>query len=93
MYASSFAQQLSVIGAGPLPAMDLPPERLARIATRRAFVEMKRRFMQAVERIQGQPGEDLRERVRRTQQPNELWSLRAAVLIALSINDQASQPI
>jgi hypothetical protein len=91
MYASSFAQQIGSFGAGFLPGVDVPADRLARIATRRAFVEMKQRFMLAVSRIAGAHGEDLRERVRRTQEPIELWLLRGAVFAELSMDQHDSR--
>jgi hypothetical protein len=69
-----------------LPGSGMPQERLAQIAARRAFVEMKQRFMAAVDPLPGADGAWLRERVRRTQQPIELWNLRDAVFATLPMS-------
>lgn len=66
----------------PLPC-GMPNERLARMAARRAFVEMKTSFMRAVAGIDGHAGAVLQRRVRSASEVVELWRLRHAVLDAL----------
>ncbi|NRF68767.1 hypothetical protein HLB44_17380 [Aquincola sp. S2] len=60
-----------------------PAQRRARIAARRAFVELKQRFMAAVATIDGSRGRWLRHQVRQTEAPLDLWLLRGAVFDAL----------
>jgi hypothetical protein len=69
-------------------AFDLPNERIARIAARRAFVELKMTFMRAAADIDGSLGERLRRQVRHASEPVQLWRLRAAVLAALRANHE-----
>ena len=64
-------------------SFDLPQERLAYIAARRAFVEMKRSYMSAVSDIAGSPADLLQHKVRKASEPWELWSLRAVILASL----------
>lgn len=47
-----------------LPGPGLPQERHARIAARRAFVDLKSRFMSAVDALDGMRGDWLRYQVR-----------------------------
>lgn len=54
-----------------------------RIAERRAFVEMKTCYMSAAGDVAGTIGELLRQRVRQTNDPTELWHLRTAILCSL----------
>lgn len=58
-------------------------ERLARIAARRAFVEMKQAYMNAASDIASATAALLQHKVRRTSEPWELWSLRAVILASL----------
>ena len=67
-----------------LPDFGLPDERTARIAARRAFVELKASFMDAASDIDGLAGDVLRRRVRGADEPAQVWRLRAALLHALS---------
>lgn len=70
--------------AGMPPAVDpAEGERLARIAARRAFVELKTSFMRAAADIDGAVGERLQHQVRQATVPVQLWRLRGAVLNAL----------
>jgi hypothetical protein len=62
----------------------LPDERLARVAARRAFVEMKHAFMRAAADIDGTVGELLQRKVRLATEAVELWRLRAVVLASLA---------
>ncbi len=68
--------------AEPLP-FGMPDERLARMAARRAFVEMKSAFMRAAAAIDGHMGATLQRQVRVSGEVMELWRLRHAVLGAL----------
>jgi len=61
----------------------MPDERLARVAARRAFVEMKHAFMRAAADIDGPVGEMLQRKVRSATEAVELWRLRAVVLASL----------
>jgi hypothetical protein len=68
-------------GAG-LPGAGLPGDRGARLAARRAFVDLKLTFIQA---LQGASGVDwLAAQVRAAEEPVDLWLLRAPVFSALS---------
>jgi hypothetical protein len=67
----------------PVPGVGMPQERLARIAARRAFVEMKQSYMDAASDIDSATGGLLQQRVRRADEPWELWSLRAVILASL----------
>ena len=64
----------------------LPDERLARVAARRAFVEMKHAFMRATADIDGRVGEMLQRKVRSATEAVELWRLRAVILASLASN-------
>jgi hypothetical protein len=57
----------------------MPAERAARIAARLAFVDMKRSFMQAADRIHGLHGDRVRRKVRQATDPIELFHLREVV--------------
>ena len=68
-------------GAG-LPGAGLPGDRGARLAARRAFVDLKLTFLAAMD---GAPGVGwLLEQVRAAEEPVDLWLLRAPVFAALS---------
>ena len=68
-------------GAG-LPGAGLPGDRSARMAARRAFVDLKLTFLHALE---GTPEiEWLCAQVRAAEEPVDLWLLRAPVLAALA---------
>ena len=66
----------------------LPQERLARIAARRAFVEMKQCYMNAVSDIASATAVLLQHRVRKAAEPWELWSLRAVILASLAADHE-----
>lgn len=68
-------------GAG-LPGSGLPGDRSARLAARRAFVDLKLTFLHALD---GTPGiEWLCTQVRAAEEPVDLWLLRAPVFAALA---------
>jgi hypothetical protein len=69
--------------SGIVQGFGLPADRLARMAARRAFVEMKQVFMRAAADIDGSVGEMLQQRVRMANQPVELWRIRAVLLASL----------
>ena len=75
---------LQATAKAAIPGVGLPPERLARIATRRAFVEMKQSYMSAVSDIDSTTGGLLQHKVRKASEPWELWSLRAVILASLA---------
>jgi hypothetical protein len=66
-----------------LAGAGLPEDRQARIAARRAFVNLKQTYMLAIEELPGPRAEWLRFQVRHAAQPADLWLLRAAVFDAL----------
>lgn len=70
----------------------VPAEQLARIAARRAFVEMKHSFMRAAGDIDGPVGTLLTAKVRRASEPAHLWRLRAVLLASLP-EDHERTPI
>jgi hypothetical protein len=70
-----------------LPGPGLPQDRHARIAARRIFVDMKQRFMAAVEDLSGVRGDWLRYQVRQANEPVDLWLLRGVVFDALGHKD------
>lgn len=65
----------------------MPQDRRARLAARRAFVELKQDFMVATAGLPGHRGEWLRQRVRRAEDPYNLWQLRGSLFAALGGND------
>ena len=77
--------------APSLPGPGLPQDRHARIAARRAFVEMKQRFMVAVEPLDGLRGDWLRHQVRQSHEPVDLWLLRGAVFAALGLRGETTR--
>lgn len=74
-----------------LPGPGLPQDRHARIAARRSFVEMKQRFMAAVDTLHGLRGDWLRHQVRHAHEPIDLWMLRGAVFAALGLRDETTR--
>ena len=77
--------------APSLPGPGLPQDRHARIAARRAFVEIKQRFMVAVEPLDGLRGDWLRHQVRQSHEPVDLWLLRGAVFAALGLRGETTR--
>lgn len=71
----------------------LPADRAARLAARRAFVEMKLLFMRAVAELSDRKGEWLRDKVRLAHDPMDLWLLRSPVLAAVQGDDRASRAL
>lgn len=83
-HTHSFEQIAATHGFG------MPDDRLARMAARRAFVEMKQVFIRAAADVTGDVGEMLQQRVRTANEPVELWRLRAVLLASLPVNHQRS---
>lgn len=67
-----------------LPGAGLPGDRLARLAARQAFVEMKLGFIDAVAMLAGRDSDWLRQQVRHAEEPVDLWLLRGPLFEALS---------
>jgi hypothetical protein len=67
-----------------LPGAGLPNDRMALLAARRAFVELKLNFQLAVADLPADEGDWLRRQVRGAEEPMDLWLLRAPVFAALS---------
>lgn len=63
----------------------LPADRQARLAARRAFVEMKQVYMRAVEPLRGHKAQWLRDQVRLAHDPMDLWLLRGPVMAAVQV--------
>lgn len=74
-----------------LPGAGLPHDRLARMAARRAFVDLKAVFIAAVAPLPGAQGKWLRTQVRAAEEPVDLWLLRAPVMQALSARDESTR--
>jgi hypothetical protein len=75
-------------GLSPLPGSGMPHERLARIAARRSFVEMKRICMAAAELLDEDAlGVWLRRQARLAQAPEDLWWLRGQLIDAARTDD------
>ena len=66
-----------------LQSFGMPDDRLARVAARRAFVELKQVFMQAAADIEGPIGDMLQRKIRSATEAAELWHMRIAVWDAL----------
>ena len=69
-------------------SLDLPENR---IEARRAFVEMKQLFMQAVENLAHRKAAWLRAQVRAAEDPIDLWLLRGPLLAALREDDRGTR--
>ena len=67
-----------------LPGAGLPNDRMARVAARRAFVDLKLTFMEAVRYLPDHRGEWLSQQVRGAEEPVDLWLLRAPMFAALT---------
>lgn len=76
------------LNTAALQSYGMPDERLARVAARRAFVEMKQAFLRATTDIETPVGRVLHGKVRSATDAFELWRLRAAVLAALSAHHE-----
>ncbi len=73
-------QTLPSIGAA---SFGMPGERQARVAARRAFVELKQVFLLAVADLTDPHAGWLRSQVRGAEEPVDLWMLRAPLFAAL----------
>lgn len=73
-----------------LPGFGMPDERLARLAARRAFIDLKLSFMRAIADIEGHTGQLLQRKVRSAREAIDLWRLRSAVFAALPCSDERS---
>jgi hypothetical protein len=71
----------------------LPADRAARMAARRAFVEMKQIFMRAVVPLTDRKGQWLKQQVRQAHEPLDLWLLRGPVLAAMRHNDDDTRAL
>ena len=67
-----------------LPGAGLPHDRMARLAARQAFAVLKATFMHAVDDLDGEDSDWLRQQVRAAEEPTDLWLLRAPVFAALA---------
>jgi hypothetical protein len=92
--ASTLAPDSDLLDLSDLPDFSgLPGDRLARMAARRAFVDMKLLFMRAVADLSDRKGQWLREKVRLATDPMDLWLLRTPVLAAVQGNDSTSRQL
>jgi hypothetical protein len=71
-------------------AYGMPQDRLARLAARQAFVDLKHDFMVAVAGLPGARGEVLRRLVRKAEDADTLWRARHALFRELQGNDPDS---
>ncbi len=67
-----------------LPGAGLPGDRMARLAARKAFVDLKLGFIDAVSVLTDRHGDWLRQQIRHAEEPVDLWLLRGPLLDALS---------
>jgi hypothetical protein len=67
-----------------LPGAGLPGDRMARLAARKAFVELKLSFIDAVTMVRGRDGDWLRQQVRHAEEPVDLWLLRGPLFEGLA---------
>jgi hypothetical protein len=74
-----------------LAGVGMPDDRQARIAARRAFVNLKQTYLLAIEALPGPRAEWLRFQIRHAAEPADLWLLRAAVFDALPRQDYRSE--
>lgn len=79
-----FPQPRHFLPDAALPGAGLPGDRMARLAARKAFVELKLGFIDAVSALGGREGDWLRQQVRHAEEPVDLWLLRGPLLDALS---------
>ena len=70
-----------------LSGVGTPEDRQARIAARRAFVNLKQTYLMAIDAVPGPRAEWLRFQIRHAAEPADLWLLRAAVFEALPRQD------
>lgn len=84
------AEPRCYMSSSQLPGVGLPHDRHARLAARRAFVELKQVFVAAVEPLPGRQGDWLRQQIRAAEEPMDLWLLQAPVMRALSARDDAT---
>lgn len=87
MNAQAVAEPRQFELAGILPGVGLPHDRLARVAARRVFVDLKQQFQAAVAAIEGERGQWLRAQVRGAEQPEDLMLLRGHVFACLAGDD------
>jgi len=66
-----------------LSGIGMPADRLARLAARRAFVNLKQTYLLAIEAVADRRTEWLRQQIMAAEDPADLWLLRAAVFEAL----------
>jgi hypothetical protein len=66
----------------------LPQDRQARIAARRAFVDLKLLFLRATAQLEDRKGQWLQNQVRLASDPLDLWLLRGPVLRVLSQDER-----
>lgn len=79
------------LNTAALQSYGLPDERMARVAARRAFVDMKQAFLCATADIDAPVGRVLHGKVRSATEATELWRLRAAVLAALPARHERTE--
>ncbi|HNU11952.1 MAG TPA: hypothetical protein PKJ45_11420 [Rubrivivax sp.] len=66
-----------------LPGAGLPDDRMARLAARKAFVELKLSFLEAVKLLNGRDAQWLYQQVHHAEEPVDLWMLRGPLFDAL----------
>lgn len=67
-----------------LPGTGLPRDRDARLAERRAFVDLKQRFMEAMAGLDDEHVEWIRRQIRLAEHPEDLLLLRGQVFACLA---------
>jgi hypothetical protein len=74
-------------------ATGLPQDRAARIAARRAFVEMKQLFLRAADDLPGHKGAWLGRRIRAAADADDLLQLRALLVAALREDEERAHAL
>lgn len=78
------AEPRHFLHAPSLPGAGLPSDRMARVAARRAFVELKISCETALAGLSAEQTDWLRRLVRAAEEPSDLWLLRAPMFAALA---------
>lgn len=83
----------TVFGNTDFGEAGMPQDREARLAARRAFVELKTVFLRATAHFDDRKGQWLQNQVRLASEPLDLWLLRGPVLRLLSQDDQQNRAL
>lgn len=88
-----FVSPRHFLDSAGLPGHGMPHDRQARIAARKAFVELKQVFQDTVDSLHGDRADWLKYQIRQAEEPVDLWLLRAAVFAELPAHDERRQQL